>query len=96
MIRRSTPAGPAATGADAIGMASPAGEGCFEVDFDSSLDLDIDANEAALVWAATTEVFPELQDWVARRGHGGAAPYRRTEMEQEIENVTITESLPQQ
>lgn len=26
-------------------------------------------------WAVTEAVFPELQDWVARRGHGGAAAF---------------------
>lgn len=42
--------------------------------------------EAALIdfWAAVIDVYPELQDWVARRGHGGAAPYMREEMEAEI------------
>lgn len=35
-------------------------------------------------WSAVIEVYPELQDWVARRGHGGAAPYQRSEMEAEI------------
>lgn len=42
--------------------------------------------EAALAdfWSAVIEVYPELQDWVARRGHGGAAPYQREEMEAEI------------
>lgn len=35
-------------------------------------------------WSALTEVYPELQDWVARREHGGAAPYSRSEMEAEI------------
>jgi poly-gamma-glutamate capsule biosynthesis protein CapA/YwtB (metallophosphatase superfamily) len=35
-----------------------------------------DAQQAAL-WSALTApgAYPELQDWVARRGHGGAAPY---------------------
>lgn len=46
------------TGGDAIGVASPAGEGCFQVDFDSSLDLDIDTNEAALTRACA----PALRD----------------------------------
>jgi len=38
----------------------------------------------AELWTAATDAFPELQDWVARRGHGGAAPYRRSEMESEL------------
>ncbi len=36
------------------------------------------------VWNAITEVYPELQDWVARRGHGGAAGYDRSAVESEI------------
>ncbi len=36
------------------------------------------------LWAAARVVFPELQDWVARRGPGGAAPYDRDEMEREL------------
>jgi poly-gamma-glutamate capsule biosynthesis protein CapA/YwtB (metallophosphatase superfamily) len=39
------------------------------------------------LWSALVETYPELQDWVARRGHGGAAPYRRSEMEAEIERL---------
>lgn len=31
--------------------------------------------QRAAVWAELTTTFPELQDWVARRGHGGAAYY---------------------
>ncbi|TWP45756.1 CapA family protein [Lentzea tibetensis] len=33
-----------------------------------------DADHAAL-WASLVRVYPELQDWVARRGHGGAAEW---------------------
>ena len=51
--------------------------------FDAA-EQQFDADQAALTWAATIEVFPELQDWVARRGHGGAAPYRREEMQDEV------------
>lgn len=36
------------------------------------------------LWATATEAFPELQDWVARRGHGGAARYERVAVEAEI------------
>lgn len=32
--------------------------------------------DAAALWSAISRVYPELQDWVARRGHGGAAPFR--------------------
>ncbi len=38
------------------------------------------------LWAALTapEAYPELQDWVARRGHGGAAAYDREAVAAEI------------
>lgn len=39
---------------------------------------------AAELWDALTDVYPELQDWVARRGHGGAAAYRADEVAAEI------------
>jgi poly-gamma-glutamate capsule biosynthesis protein CapA/YwtB (metallophosphatase superfamily) len=35
----------------------------------------LDAEDQATLWAAVTGVYPELQDWVARRGHGGANPF---------------------
>ncbi|MBI2923670.1 MAG: CapA family protein [Planctomycetes bacterium] len=34
--------------------------------------LTADESEEADMWASATAVYPELQDWVARRGHGGA------------------------
>ncbi len=46
-----------------------------------------DAEAAAkLVWLA----FPELQDWVARRGHGGAARYDSADVENEIGRLRRT------
>jgi poly-gamma-glutamate capsule biosynthesis protein CapA/YwtB (metallophosphatase superfamily) len=45
---------------------------------------DLDADAAAELWTALSDVYPELQDWVARRGHGGAAPYSADEVEAEI------------
>ena len=38
---------------------------------ESGLD---EAGQASL-WASAEAVYPELQDWVARRGHGGANPW---------------------
>lgn len=32
--------------------------------------------ERAAAWASLSAVYPELQDWVARRGHGGGAMWR--------------------
>ncbi len=39
------------------------------------LDAEPSLNEQgrAALWASAEAVYPELQDWVARRGHGGAA-----------------------
>lgn len=36
----------------------------------------LDADQSAPLWASLAKVYPELQDWVARRGHGGAAPFQ--------------------
>lgn len=36
------------------------------------------------LWAALSDVFPELQDWVARRGHGGAAWFRTSTIEGDV------------
>lgn len=43
----------------------------------SRLEPDLDAAQAGALWAALTAdgAYPELQDWVARRGHGGAAAF---------------------
>ncbi|MHC4830919.1 MAG: CapA family protein, partial [Planctomycetota bacterium] len=35
----------------------------------------LDEDDLAALWTALATVYPELQDWVARRGHGGAAHY---------------------
>ena len=39
------------------------------------------------LWAAATATFPELQDWVARRGHGGAARYQSERVDDEISRL---------
>ena len=39
---------------------------------------------SAALWQAMLEVYPELQDWTARRGHGGAAGYEREVVAKEI------------
>lgn len=40
----------------------------------------------AALWAAVTAdgAYPELQDWVARRGHGGAAAFSRATIAEEV------------
>ncbi|MGI9646404.1 MAG: CapA family protein [Ilumatobacteraceae bacterium] len=49
-------------------------------------ELERDLGEEAVteLWATMSVVYPELQDWVARRGHGGAARYSKAEMEEQI------------
>lgn len=37
------------------------------------LEEQVDAETAALIWASVVEVYPELQDLLARRDHGGAS-----------------------
>lgn len=48
--------------------------GAIWVLFDQ-LEDDISAGDAADLWQEMIRTYPELQDWVARRGHGGAARY---------------------
>lgn len=50
----------------------------------AELEPELSPTVSATLWAALTEVYPELQDWVARRGHGGAAWYRADDVEAEI------------
>lgn len=41
------------------------------------MEASLATGDAADLWKAITRVYPELQDWVARRGHAGAARYSR-------------------
>lgn len=52
----------------------------------SQVEAELDESSAARLWTALTaaSAFPELQDWVARRGHGGAARFRRTAAEEDV------------
>jgi poly-gamma-glutamate capsule biosynthesis protein CapA/YwtB (metallophosphatase superfamily) len=38
-------------------------------------EVGLDEPGRAALWTSALAVYPELQDWVARRGHGGAAPW---------------------
>ncbi|GEM_PF-1692524 len=38
-------------------------------------EFDMPADDRLACWSSLYAVYPELQDWVARRGHGGAAPW---------------------
>ena len=39
------------------------------------------------LWSEASGVYPELQDWAARRGHGGAAPYSRSTVASSIADL---------
>ncbi|MGQ9590080.1 MAG: CapA family protein [Planctomycetota bacterium] len=45
------------------------------------------ATEIAELWSRAFEVYPELQDWTARRGHGGANPYAKLRMVDDIRSL---------
>jgi poly-gamma-glutamate capsule biosynthesis protein CapA/YwtB (metallophosphatase superfamily) len=44
----------------------------------------LDADQSGALWTSLANVYPELQDWVARRGHGGAAPFQIAAIERSI------------
>ena len=48
------------------------------------IESEVEATESAELWETIVATFPELQDWVARRGHGGAAWFRRSAVEDDI------------
>ncbi len=52
----------------------------------SAIEPTISDQRLAELWAALSApgAYPELQDWVARRGHGGAGQYEREAMGTEI------------
>ncbi len=45
----------------------------------ASRESGLSEEETAAAWASLVKVYPEMQDWVARRGHGGAAMWRSSE-----------------
>jgi poly-gamma-glutamate capsule biosynthesis protein CapA/YwtB (metallophosphatase superfamily) len=51
------------------------------------------ADEQRLVWASLSGVYPELQDWVARRGHGGAVQWRRDRSPQLVQAAAQSADL---
>jgi len=52
----------------------------------STLEPTLTPDRVAELWAALTSpaAYPELQDWVARRGHGGAARYQANDLRDEV------------
>jgi poly-gamma-glutamate capsule biosynthesis protein CapA/YwtB (metallophosphatase superfamily) len=41
----------------------------------AAAEPELPADETAAAWTSLVAVYPELQDWVTRRGHGGAAEW---------------------
>ena len=58
-------------------------------DLYDQIETDLSDDRAAALWSALTDAgaYPELQDWVARRGHGGAAGYDRAAVRSEIDRL---------
>jgi poly-gamma-glutamate capsule biosynthesis protein CapA/YwtB (metallophosphatase superfamily) len=50
----------------------------------SDEETRLERAEVAMAWASLSEVYPELQDWVAGRGHGGAAAWQTQKAQQAI------------
>ena len=53
----------------------------------TDLESLLDGQQSGALWAAMTTVYPELQDWVARRGHGGAAPFQSEAIKRSISEL---------
>jgi poly-gamma-glutamate capsule biosynthesis protein CapA/YwtB (metallophosphatase superfamily) len=49
-----------------------------------TLEPSLPESASAELWQEVTRVYPELQDWVARRGHGGAALFQRFEVARQV------------
>jgi poly-gamma-glutamate capsule biosynthesis protein CapA/YwtB (metallophosphatase superfamily) len=62
----------------------------------SSIEDQLSDTDKAAAWSSLTGGYPELQDWVARRGHGGAArwnnltsPAAITALKQQVDIVLV-------
>ena len=53
----------------------------------------LDDDQKAGLWDSVTAVYPELQDWVARRGHGGAAGWNTEAATQAIADLRVDVDL---
>jgi poly-gamma-glutamate capsule biosynthesis protein CapA/YwtB (metallophosphatase superfamily) len=53
------------------------------VDLESLLEPE----QSGALWASMAKVYPELQDWVARRDHGGAAPFQSAAIQRSITDL---------
>lgn len=50
-------------------------------------ELILNADQMGKLWKSLFKVYPEIQDWVARRGHGGANLWRKEKSLQEIKKL---------
>lgn len=50
-------------------------------------EAHLPTDDATAAWRLVRSAFPELQDWVARRGHGGAAPYSAARVAEEVQRL---------
>lgn len=58
-----------------------------------AVESTLDASEGAAAWRSMTEVYPELQDWAAQRGHGGAALFETAIVKKRIGELRATSDL---
>src|SRR5262249_29589644 len=49
--------------------------------------------DANALWASLTTVYPEMQDWVARRGHGGPSPWSPTHSPKDVAALAAATDL---
>jgi poly-gamma-glutamate capsule biosynthesis protein CapA/YwtB (metallophosphatase superfamily) len=59
----------------------------------SSQEGNLTAQSIASAWSSLEEVYPELQDWVARRGHGGAAAFQTRASTQAISDLAAQSDI---
>jgi poly-gamma-glutamate capsule biosynthesis protein CapA/YwtB (metallophosphatase superfamily) len=55
----------------------------------ADVESTLDPAEAAAAWASLGDVYPEMQDWVAGRGHGGAAFWQTQAAQQAITSLAM-------
>jgi poly-gamma-glutamate capsule biosynthesis protein CapA/YwtB (metallophosphatase superfamily) len=58
-----------------------------------SLERGLSADEAGKLWASLVGVYPEMQDWVGRRGHQGAAEWDDVRSVDEIRQAATKATL---
>ncbi|GAA3034929.1 CapA family protein [Actinokineospora globicatena] len=59
----------------------------------SAAEGKLDAGRVAALWASLEKAYPQVQDLVARRGHGGAALWDDTTSARQIQQAAATNSV---